>query len=54
MGLFANIKNWFTRPLQPNADPVSLFLYIGVIFIVVWLWNSIILQVGRIGKAVTV
>jgi hypothetical protein len=29
-----------------------LFLFVGLLMVVIFLWNSVILMVGRIGKAV--
>lgn len=48
--MILKIKAWFSAPLTPNADPVSLTLYVGVILIVAWLWASVIGGIVRIGK----
>lgn len=47
MGLIGRIKNWFTMPLTPNADIVNLTLYVGLLFILVWLWGSVIGTIRR-------
>jgi hypothetical protein len=48
VGLFAHIKNWLSKPLTPNADMLSLVLYVGIVFAAAWLWASVIGGITRI------
>jgi hypothetical protein len=51
-GLFPSIRAWFHRPLSPNADLFNLTLYVGLIFVLAWLWSTVIAGIGRIGREV--
>lgn len=50
MGLFPAIKAWFNKPLTPNASAFNLTIYVGILFILAWLWASVIGGIVRIGK----
>lgn len=47
MGLFGYIKRWLSLPLTPNADIVSLTIYVGLIFILAWMWSTVIRVFGQ-------
>lgn len=49
--MFSFIKKWASMPLTPNADLFSLTIYVGLLFILAWLWASVIGgTLVRIGK----
>lgn len=47
MGLFPAIKEWFSKPLTPNVSIFNLTIYVGLIFVIAWLWSSVILGLKR-------
>jgi hypothetical protein len=51
-GLFPSVRKWLNMPLHPNNDLFSLTIYVGLIFVLAWLWSSVIQGIGRIGREV--
>jgi len=48
MGIFQHIKNWVSMPLTPNASLFNLVIYVGLVFIIAWLWASVIGGIVRL------
>jgi hypothetical protein len=47
MGLIPAIKKWLSMPLEPNSSVFNLTIYIGILFVIAWLWSSVIGGIQR-------
>lgn len=47
--MFQAIKTWLTRPIGP-LDARNVFIVVGLVFASVFLWNTVVLGIARIGS----
>lgn len=51
---FSEVADWLHKPFTPGqADPVTWFLFIGLLLVSLWMWHAILRDVSKVAGAVT-
>jgi hypothetical protein len=44
-GLIAGVMQWWAKPFDPSGSALNWLLWVGILVIGWWLWNTVILMV---------
>jgi hypothetical protein len=40
--MWEDVKAWFERPFNSNGNVLNWVLFLGLIIIIVWMWNTVL------------
>ena len=46
-GLVNNVMGWFQHPFQTGGSAFNWFLFVGLLIVISWMWNVILLHLSE-------